>query len=159
MSRWAEAFRASVRSRDTADSVDTATGDQPPTRPATPPPCVNSVSSVASCDRQENVARPSKSGELSTVSAVSRPTETPKADVARREQFVVSERMTGSLRAELQRPPSWADSTALPSRGCFCSCCKGQRWWCEREAPKGWRCCTCHPPDHLPAEAVMEIRT
>src|ERR1700730_18588411 len=27
------------------------------------------------------------------------------------------------------RPPSWADAASLPSRGCFCKCCKGQRWW------------------------------
>ena len=57
------------------------------------------------------------------------------------------------------RPPSWADPTALPSHGCFCTCCKGQRWWRECEAPKGWRCSTCHPPDHLPPDAVTEMRT
>jgi hypothetical protein len=63
------------------------------------------------------------------------------------------------LRAALQRPPSWADPAAPPSRGCFCSCCKAQRWWRECEAPKGWRCSDCHPPDHLPANAVMEVTT
>ena len=57
------------------------------------------------------------------------------------------------------RPPSWADPTTPPSRGRFCKCCKGQRWWREREAPKGWRCSTCHPPDHLPQGAVTEMRT
>jgi hypothetical protein len=57
------------------------------------------------------------------------------------------------------RPPSWADPTALPPRGCFCTCCTGQRWWRECEAPKGWRCSTCHPPDHLPQDAVTEMRT
>jgi hypothetical protein len=57
------------------------------------------------------------------------------------------------------RPPSWADLATLPSRGCFCTCCKGQRWWRECEAPKGWRCSTCHPPDHLPPDAVTEMRT
>jgi len=65
----------------------------------------------------------------------------------------------GLLRAARQRPPSWADPAALPSRGCICSCCKGQRWWCEREVPKGWRCWTCHPPVHLPRNAVAEIAT
>lgn len=65
----------------------------------------------------------------------------------------------GLLVAARRRPPSWADPTALPSRGCFCTCCKGQRWWREREAPKGWRCSICHPPDHLPPDAVTEIRT
>ena len=65
----------------------------------------------------------------------------------------------GYRRAALQRPPSWADPAALPSPGCFCSCCKGRRWWCEREAPKGWRCWGCHPPDHLAEDAVTEVRT
>ncbi len=61
--------------------------------------------------------------------------------------------------AALQRPPSWADPTALPSRGCCCSCCKGQQWWCEREVPRGWRCSVCYPPDHLPSISVMEMGT
>jgi hypothetical protein len=57
------------------------------------------------------------------------------------------------------RPPSWADLATLPSRGCFCTCCKGQRWWRECEAPKGWRCAQCHPPDHLDGENVRLIQT
>jgi hypothetical protein len=67
--------------------------------------------------------------------------------------------LDGFLRAAWQRPPSWADHTALPSRGCFCSCCGGQRWWRERDAPKGWRCSTCYPSDHLPSTAVTELTT
>ena len=67
--------------------------------------------------------------------------------------------VSGLLNVARQRPPSWSDPAALPSRGCFCSCCKGQRWWCERDAPKGWRCWTCHPPAHLAPEAVTEVRT
>ena len=58
-----------------------------------------------------------------------------------------SDQLNGYLRAALQRPVSWADPTARPSQECYCSCCRGQRWWCEREAPKGWRCWQCHPPD------------
>jgi hypothetical protein len=23
---------------------------------------------------------------------------------------------------------------------------------------RGWRCCTCHPPDHLQASAIEEVR-
>jgi hypothetical protein len=64
----------------------------------------------------------------------------------------------GLVVAARGRPPSWADPTALPSRGCFCTCCKGQRWWRECAAPKGWRCSTCHPADHLPPNAVTELR-
>ena len=59
----------------------------------------------------------------------------------------------------LRRPPSWSDATVLPSNGCLCSCCRNRRWWCELRNPSGWRCWTCHPPDHLSAEGVKEIRT
>ena len=31
---------------------------------------------------------------------------------------------------------------------------KYERFWTERYKPRGWRCMQCHPPDHLPAEAV-----
>ena len=79
-----------------------------------------------------------------------------------------SERMRAAAQAEVatsplvaarRRPPSWADPTALPPRECICTCCQGQRWWCERESPKGWRCSACHPPDQFPADAVMEVTT
>jgi hypothetical protein len=33
--------------------------------------------------------------------------------------------------------------------------CHGTRWWSERHQPKGWRCWTCHPPVHLPPEAIQ----
>jgi hypothetical protein len=67
--------------------------------------------------------------------------------------------LEGLRLAALRRPVSWADATARPSAGCFCSCCKGQRWWCEREAPKGWRCWQCHPPDGAPAGTITEVRS
>jgi hypothetical protein len=44
----------------------------------------------------------------------------------------------------------------LPAPGA--RACRGQQWWCEAVAPKGWRCWQCHPPDHLDAEAVREMR-
>jgi hypothetical protein len=49
--------------------------------------------------------------------------------------------------------PSWADATP-PWPGTWCRACHGTRWWTERQASKGWRCMMCHPPDHLPAEAI-----
>jgi hypothetical protein len=58
-----------------------------------------------------------------------------------------------------QRPVSWADPADVPYASCFCSCCKGQLWWCETVEPKGWRCSTCHPPDHLLPGQVWEVRT
>ena len=53
----------------------------------------------------------------------------------------------------LARMPSWADTTP-PWPGSWCRACHGTRWWTERRDPKGWRCMTCHPPDHLPPEAI-----
>ena len=57
------------------------------------------------------------------------------------------------------RPPglAWMPSTAdvtPPLPGAWCRACYGTRWWTERHQPKGWRCLRCHPPDHLPTEAV-----
>jgi len=63
----------------------------------------------------------------------------------------------GLLNMAMQRPVSWADPAALPSPGCWCSCCQGRRWWCERTEPKGWRCSICHPPDGL--VDMLEVRT
>jgi hypothetical protein len=160
MSRWAEAFRASVRSRDTVDTADTSSPDRM-SGPAKPPPCVNSVSGVTGPGHAKDATGRPFVDELSTVSAVSRVAKLANAAASGSEQAAATERAisVAYIRASLQRPPSWSDPVTLPSCGCFCSCCKGQQWWCERETPKGWRCWTCHPPDHLPAEAVMEIRT
>jgi hypothetical protein len=57
------------------------------------------------------------------------------------------------------RPPSLAQmpSTAdlrPPPTGSWCRACHSTRWWTERHQPRGWRCWTCHPPVHLPPEAV-----
>jgi hypothetical protein len=62
-------------------------------------------------------------------------------------------------RAALMRPPSWPDTGTPPTLGAFCSCCGGRRWWRERGQPRGWRCATCHPADHLPPSAVIEVGT
>ncbi len=67
--------------------------------------------------------------------------------------------LDGYRHAALRRPPSWTPASALPSPGCFCTCCAGQQWWCEREAPSGWRCATCYPPVHLAVEQVREVLT
>ncbi len=60
--------------------------------------------------------------------------------------------LAGLRGSAMQRPPAWADQSARPSPGCWCSCCRGRRWW----APKvpsldgtgigpGWACAWCHP--------------
>jgi len=52
-----------------------------------------------------------------------------------------------AIRAEANwRPASWADVADTPHPGDWCGCCRGQRWWREREEPRGWRCLACHPP-------------
>jgi hypothetical protein len=68
-----------------------------------------------------------------------------------------AETVRGLMNMAMQRPVSWADPDALPSPGCWCSCCQGRRWWCERIEPKGWRCATCHPFN--PGQDVREVRT
>jgi hypothetical protein len=61
--------------------------------------------------------------------------------------------------APVREPRRWSYPAVEPMDGDWCACCRGQRFWCEAVAPKGWRCWTCHPPDHLPSDAVREIRT
>jgi hypothetical protein len=58
-----------------------------------------------------------------------------------------------------ERPPSLARmpsdaSLTPPLPGAWCRACHGTRWWTERHGPRGWCCLTCHPPDHLPADAI-----
>ena len=65
----------------------------------------------------------------------------------------------GLLETARQRPPFWTDSTAIPSPGCWCSCCHGSRWWTEIARPTGWCCGVCHPPRHLRADAVRWVAT
>lgn len=55
--------------------------------------------------------------------------------------------------------PSWSDMHDAPVAGDRCTVCRGACWWAERTEPKGWRCRTCVPPDHLPAEAVRTVGT
>jgi hypothetical protein len=67
------------------------------------------------------------------------------------------EEVAGRLTAALRRPPSWSDPAARPFPGCFCSCCRGQSWWAERQAPRGWRCRQCHPSLHLGADQIVAV--
>lgn len=56
-------------------------------------------------------------------------------------------------------PVSWADATLIPTAGARCRNCAGNRWWCERDQPKGWRCSTCYPGDHLPVDRRRDVAT
>ena len=61
------------------------------------------------------------------------------------------------------RLPAWGDATDTPKPGDRCGCCgrhgSGARWWIERAEPKGWRCCRCHPGDHLSEAERFEVAT
>jgi hypothetical protein len=56
-------------------------------------------------------------------------------------------------------PVSWSDATITPTPGARCRCCNGNRWWCERDEPDGWRCSTCHPGNHLSADRRRDVTT
>jgi hypothetical protein len=53
----------------------------------------------------------------------------------------------------LARMPADANLTA-PPHGAWCRACHGTRFWTERREPRGWRCVTCHPPDHLRPDQI-----
>ncbi|MBR0682218.1 hypothetical protein GXW74_17135 [Roseomonas eburnea] len=60
--------------------------------------------------------------------------------------------------AACARPTAWCEIEDEPREGDRCGC--GSRlWWVEPQALTGWACATCHPPEHLPAEAVRLVRT
>jgi hypothetical protein len=72
--------------------------------------------------------------------------------------------LAGFLDAGLARPPAWSESESIPPPGAWCTCCgrterRSGRWWRERDRASGWCCRTCHPPDHLPPAAVVEVLT
>lgn len=134
MSRWAEAFRASIRRRDTVDAADTSSPDRTIGPPA-PPPSVNSVSCVTG-SMKDTAGRPF-GNKLSAVSIVSRVAAEAEKSAARGRTALPGRVITeGYRQTTLQRPPSWADPAALPSHGCFCSCCHGRRWWREARKPE-----------------------
>ena len=110
---------------------------------------------------RDEIADALEAEERTPADAVAEPPPLPEPGTTERARWDAEQaRMVrGLLDTARQRPPSWADTAARPSPGCWCSFCHGQRWWCEREAPRGWRCGTCHPPAHLRVDAVTEVRT
>lgn len=94
------------------------------------------------CDSADSADTPPAS--VSTVSSV----------IARHDAFEAIERSAIQAEAlparrERKRPVSWARAEDCPAPGDFCGCCAGQLWWSDTALPRGWRCCTCHPPVHL----------
>lgn len=74
---------------------------------------------------------------------------------------IVAEGEHGDPLAEVphEMPVSWADASIEPTPGARCRNCSGRRWWSEATAPKGWRCWTCHPADHLASDRRRKVRT
>ena len=154
MSRWLAAFRGeadpAISARPKSEKGDKGenalsrqgTGEFPP------------FSTFSDFGCQENAPSPTPAPEPSDpIPLVYEIDPAPLADAAGHFPS-----LDGYKLAALRRPPSLS-MNAPPGAGCFCACCAGQRWWCEREAPSGWRCATCYAPDHLPANAVRELRT
>jgi hypothetical protein len=56
-------------------------------------------------------------------------------------------------------PPSWSDASLEPTPGARCRCCGRAGWWCEATSPRGWRCSTCYPGDHLAADQRRDVLT
>jgi hypothetical protein len=154
MGRWAEAFQEYSHGHDTADTVDTSYAS-----PADPNPSVSSVNSVMGLEEPKRDACPLAVELVSAVSAVSRlsATDTAISQVGRLgiSLGTISSHTTSTLR----RPPAWAEAADQPPAGCFCSCRRSTNWWTEVCDSRGWRCRICHPPDHLPADMIMEART
>jgi hypothetical protein len=162
MSRWAERLHSLSRRRDTNDSSDTWTGedadislsgtrdtnDTSDTWSRHPDPSVTTVTSVTPARHGETVAEPPSVATVTSVMG---------ADDKETGRFAPV--LSGYFLAGLMRPVSWYDPAARPSPGCYCSCCKGQQWWCEATAPKGWRCAICHPPTGLRPDRVEIVRT
>lgn len=56
-------------------------------------------------------------------------------------------------------PCSWAEASIEPTAGARCRNCGGKTWWCEALAPRGWRCASCHPGQHLPPDRRRDMQT
>lgn len=110
---------------------------------------------VAACERAAAAVAPGPADDMDEAEAI----RALAAQPAPRSAEGHREHVEALARAGLLRPPSWGDPAAVPSPGSRCSCCHGSTWWTERADPSGWRCCTCHPPDHLLTEQLREMRT
>lgn len=156
MGRWGDAFQACMQTHDTADTVDSSSVEAPAARLS-----VSCVNSVMVLEEHAVLSTVQLKEVVSAVSAVSGPNEIPSVASQGRPGPMLSNCSSGAATAPtpIKRPVSWADATDRPTPGSFCSCCQSHRWWSEMYKPSGWRCWTCHPPDHQPAETVMEIRT
>ena len=129
MSRWSEAFKA-LSSNDTADTADTNP------RSEGRRVFVSAESAVSQGNGNQNVGGESMS--IDSAPYVDDPIE--------RAAIEAEDKPARRVR---KRPVSWARSDDEPAPGDFCGCCAGLLWWSNTDPPRGWCCCTCHPPAHL----------
>ncbi|GAB0112726.1 hypothetical protein [Acidisoma sp. C75] len=132
--RWSQTYKARYPADDTADTADT-----------------------------KGLAAAGQGASVATVRCVT-PAESDieAAFLATERAALMAEGEGLDARAAVPHrlPPSWAEVTIEPTPGAHCVMSGDhRRWWTERVAPKGWRCWACHPPLHLPGDAVREVRT
>lgn len=179
MARWSERYRHAPSMRDTADSADTTALQSPPGLEMAG--CVSRVSSVTvapSIDARVRTAAndagvivpcawcgtPSPSftaiinpaGWQCDRCLPSDPSDAAYEAIERQGMIAEGD---PALPVLVAMPVSWADASLVPTPGAFCRNCTGRSWWCELDTPRGWRCGTCYPGDHRPAERRREVVT
>jgi hypothetical protein len=97
------------------------------------------------------VSAPAKIAHLDASAA---PVQRVASDLAALQRRDAELRAMQGLR--LQRPPAWRGAKAPPV-GCWCSSCRGHRWWRAADGARGWKCRLCCPPP--PGVATTELRT
>ena len=164
MSRWFDAFHAHTAPLTHETHGDTCAGAGSHTDLPDPAHVSSSVPCVAVADRAGGALHGQGTKRDGDHVSSSVPCVRPAEGIGRAKEASPNARaraaaLAGLRAAALQRPSAWSGGAALPSAGAWCSCCRGQRWWSEARDPTGWRCLQCHPPHHLGASDVREMRT
>lgn len=167
MSRWGALF-ADLSAKDTTDTID-----KTPNEGAAAPLCVDCVDCVPKGEG-ETEARQAASpaaepmdhdaAEQAAMAAHYAEPGTPLAYVPETPDLLRDGLVRGfhSHRAAWDALPCGADRgrafAEVRREPGACPNCAGRRWWCEAGEPDtALRCTTCHPCDHLPADAVRLV--
>jgi hypothetical protein len=175
MARWSDRYFNAVPIADTVDTVDTV---------AALPACrihsvnsVNSVTAAASVGKGNQVANDvsvtipcsrcgARSGTFIEVinpdlwqCATCLPADPNDQAYEAIERVAIMTEANPAAPILHHMPVSWSDATITPTPGARCRCCSGNRWWCERDQPDGWRCAQCHPGNHLSADRRRDVVT
>lgn len=168
MSRWGALF--ADLSKDTIDTID-----KTPAEGAASPLCVDYVDRVRGQAGEAGEVQPASpdpapmdhdAGERAAMVAhyaaegeeqPYRPWDPDPLRDGLHRGFHAHRRLWESLPCGADRGRAFAEVRREPGA---CPICAGKRWWCEvREPDTARRCATCHPPDHLPADAVRVMQT